>query len=103
MQVYNGPFEPPPGPFSASPFQPSAACCWGCTNSPSAQRHPSQLKHKGSIYQYVLVTFRGQCCCSWTLPAGSQKYSSVSAGHYVLFALIGAVQGRNVRCWVQRV
>eukprot|EP00064_Thunnus_orientalis_P003678 superscaffoldBa00000311_g3689 len=48
--------------------------------APRAQRHPSPSKHKGSIYQYVLVTFRGQCCCSWTLPAGSQKHSSVSAG-----------------------
>lgn len=24
---------------------------------------PSPWKHKGGIYQYVLVTFTGQCCC----------------------------------------
>lgn len=55
----------------------------GAVQTPPRPAPPSPSKHKGSIYQYVLVTFRGQCCCSWTLPAGSQKYSSVSAGHYV--------------------
>lgn len=59
----------------------------------TAQRPPPPPhgNTKAAIYQYVLVTFRGQCCCSWMLPAGSQEYSSVSVGHYMWV-------WRNVRC-----
>lgn len=102
-------WTPRPGlsqPHPPLPFQIHAVCCWGCTNSPWSQWHPSPSKHKGSIYQYVLVTFRGQCCCSWTLPAGSQTYSSVSAGHYVCLLWGGGVSEECqvlgqmcLRCW----
>lgn len=64
---------------------PSCPCSLllGLYKQPRAQCHPSLSKHKGGFYQYVLVTFRGQCCCSWTLSAGPQKSCSVSEGHYV--------------------
>lgn len=43
---------------------PARAVVGGCTNTSRAQRTPPPpKKHKGGIYQYVLVTFRGQCCC----------------------------------------
>lgn len=54
----------------------------------------SQLEHKGSIYQYVLVTFRGQCCCSWTQRARSQRHGSVSAAQD---ACLGGMSGVRVR------
>lgn len=33
--------------------------------TPESSATPPSPEHKGRIYQYVLVTFRGQCCCSW--------------------------------------
>lgn len=74
--------NPPPPFLSLPPISPRSLLL-GLYKQPCARCHPSPSKHKGGFYQYVLVTFRGQCCCSWTLSAGPQKSRSVSEGHYV--------------------
>lgn len=81
-------------PLSQPPSLPSSPCSLLLVlyKQPCALCHPSLSRHKGGFYQYVLVTFRGQCCCSWTLPAGSQKSCSVSEGHYVCLLCVEECQ-----------
>lgn len=103
LNLPNLPTPPPPPPRPAPPCSLPAER-WllsglykQTTPPPSTNTHPtlsSQLEHKGSIYQYVLVTFRGQCCCSWTQQARSQRHSSVSAARD---ACLGGMSGVGVR------
>lgn len=99
--MYGGPLEPPPpshhclAPPWPALFQPQRWLLLGLYKQTTPPPPPSsQLEHKGSIYQYVLVTFRGQCCCSWTQRARSQRHGSVSAA---LDASLGGMSGVGVR------
>lgn len=92
-QVYNGLFEPPPPSLSQPPPSTPRSLLLGLYKQPGGQRHPSLSKDKGRIYQYVLVTFRGQCCCSWTPAAGSQKSTSVLPGYCVCLLWAKACRG----------
>lgn len=68
-------WTPPPPPPSLSQPPPSTPCglLLRLCKQLNIQWPTPGSKHKGSIYQYVLVTFRGQCCCSWMLPAGHRR------------------------------
>lgn len=59
VQVYNSPFWNTTSALSTPPHQtPLLLGLFKHILGP-----PPPPKHKDSIYQYILVTFRGQCCC----------------------------------------
>lgn len=90
------PTTAPPRPALLS-YSPALAVVGAVQTDHPTTTPSSQLEHKGSIYQYVLVTFRGQCCCSWTQRARSQRHGSVSAAQDACFGGMSGVGVRSVQ------